>query len=391
VGAAAADRFVVRVGREVHPVHLWVLAMLRSGIGKTRILERLSAPFQAAQADLRQASAGKQIARRVDRRIAIAERNRLHRRLQHLLPGNPDVAAERESIRGQLLAVEGEVDQLQDIPEPTLLSDDATVPALVRLMAAEGGPVALLSAEGSTFFRTLTGATGSEPIEPILQAHSAEAIRVHRVSRPAISIERPALSLLLGTQPTVVRGLLRTSGFAGRGLWERILFVEPESLEHSPGRRGADAPGLADGMFNSLIRSLLALPIQTPIELRLADDAHELLRLYSEEVAARFSAGDLAEEYIQGWAYKLRGNVIRLAALLHIARNSDEPPRRVSRECLEGAIAIIGKCLRQATTRPTRAPLSTGFSGSVLPRQPSVTSSAASSGGFARRSFCVRP
>jgi len=347
VGAAAANRFIVRVGREVHPVHVWILGMLLSGIGKTRVLERLSAPFQAAQASLREGSGGKQIARKVDRRIAEAERNRLHRRLQHLLPGNPDVAAERDSIRSTLLQLEGEIESLRDLPEPTLLSDDVTIPALVQLMAAEGGPVALLSAEGSTFFRAINAAAGSEPIEPALQAYSAEPIRVHRVSRPAISIERPALSLMLGTQPTVVRGLFRTGGFAGRGLWERFLFVEPEPREGSTDGGGGDPSGLACGMYASLIRSLLARSIHAPTELRLSDDALQLLQTYSEEVASRFGDGDLSEEFIQGWAYKIRGNVIRLAAILHIAENSDEQ-QRISRKSLEGAIAVMAMCITHA-------------------------------------------
>jgi hypothetical protein len=100
-------------------------------------------------------------------------------------------------------------------------------------------------------------------------------------------------------------------------------------------------------MYASLIRSLLARSIHAPTELRLSDDALQLLQTYSEEVASRFGDGDLSEEFIQGWAYKIRGNVIRLAAILHIAENSDEQ-QRISRKSLEGAIAVMAMCITHA-------------------------------------------
>lgn len=346
IGAAAANRVVARVGGELHPVHLWVLALLASGVGKTPMIERISGPMRAAQAELRARAGAKVHERRVDRRILQGERANLTRRVQRLPASNPDVAEERAAVHARLLELEVEIAQLGDLPEPTLICDDMTVPALVQLMGSQGGTMTLVSAEGSAFFRSVAGVAGSEPIEPVLQAYSGEPIRHDRVRR-AVSIDRSALSLILGTQPTVVRHLLRTSTFAGRGLWERLLILEPAPVRRPRVAGDAGAFRLERGMFAGIIAELLARPMAPACELRFSTDAHAVLADYAAQVDQRICDGDLSQPHIEAWANKVRGNTIRLAAILHLAEQHADN-QTIDKRYVESAIKIMTCCISHA-------------------------------------------
>src|SRR4029078_5142104 len=106
-------------------------------------------------------------------------------------------------------------------------------------MADNGEKMAILSDEGG-IFDILAGrySNGVPNLDLFLQAYHGSAYRVDRGSRPAVFLKRPALTLGLSPQPSVLRGLAGAPGFRGRGLLARPCFALPES---TLGRRTLDS------------------------------------------------------------------------------------------------------------------------------------------------------
>jgi replicative DNA helicase len=113
--------------------------------------------------------------------------------------------------------------------EPRLVADDITAEAAASLLAAQGGRLAVLSAEGD-IFATLAGRySGTPNLDVFLKGHAGEMLRVDRKGRPAEYIEHAHLTLGLAVQPGVLRALADMPGFRDRGLLARILFSLPEN------------------------------------------------------------------------------------------------------------------------------------------------------------------
>ena len=67
-------------------------------------------------------------------------------------------------------------------------------------------------------------------IDVFLKGYSGDTIRVDRIGRPSELIQKPALTILLSVQPSVLSQLISNSTFEGKGLTTRFLYALPESL-----------------------------------------------------------------------------------------------------------------------------------------------------------------
>ena len=140
--------------------------------------------------------------------------------------GNPknDI---NEIIR-QVQDLEG---SLPEIPiPPRLFVDDITPEGLVEFMGQQGGRAAILEAEGG-IFELISGlyTNGKANLNVWLKSWSCEKITVDRKSKDTITIDKPALSMVLLPQPDVLRDIGNKDGFRGRGLLGRFLYCLPKS------------------------------------------------------------------------------------------------------------------------------------------------------------------
>src|SRR5690606_7418544 len=93
-------------------------------------------------------------------------------------------------------------------PLPRVLADDATPEALVRLLA-DHGRIAVVAAEGDVL-RIVDGRyarDGAARLGELTRAWSGDPIRVDRIGREPVHVPRPALTLALAVQPSVVPSL----------------------------------------------------------------------------------------------------------------------------------------------------------------------------------------
>ena len=230
-----------------------------------------------------------------------------------------------EDARTELDAAEAAVPSL-----PRLLAADATPEALVRIMASTGGSVAVLAPEGDPLALADGRYSDAARVDELLRAWGGESIRVDRIAREPLRVDRPALTMGVCVQPAALEALQHARVHRGRGLWARIIWCAPD---HGLGRRltGRDVPSLdvvAAQRYARVLRSLAdaAWADGRPTEphvLEPTDEALEIVYTAESVVEAEMGPGG---EYaaIADVAGKLVGQALRLAVLLELAARAED-------------------------------------------------------------------
>ncbi len=226
-----------------------------------------------------------------------------------------------QAARDQLDSAEAAVPTL-----PRVLASDATPEALVRLLAAHGGRIALLAPEGDPL-RISDGrydAAGAARLDELKRAWCGDAIRVDRVSRDPVFIERPALTLALTMQPGVLESLRHRGAFRGEGVLARFLWCVPDA---GLGRRatGRDVPALdtaAAERYARILRRLLDACASERHTLSVAPAALDALYAFEAHIEAGLGTDGFFAD-IADAAAKAHGQAVRLAALLDLARRAE--------------------------------------------------------------------
>ena len=235
-----------------------------------------------------------------------------------------------------------ELAELQEVKPLRLTADDCTPEALTSLLAENGGRMAVISAEGG-IFDILAGRysnSGGANIDVFLKGHPGDTLRVDRRGRRSEHIERPALSVLLMIQPSVLEGIMGNGTFQGRGLTQRFLYCLPASKVGGRPLETRPVPPEKEAAFRAMVYDLLALPVPPADEpvMELSAQAYELFAAFYGLLEPRL-IDDL--EHISEWAGKLCGAILRIAGILHAAQCLHAASQeRISAETMQGAITI---------------------------------------------------
>ena len=341
---AAARRLKVQVRPGYfEPCNLWIVAALPSGTRKSAVLREVMAPLAAWERE--------QAARlEPEIRELKSKRRTLEARLKEL---RQQAAKAKDAERLQELTRESaELEStLPDIPVlPRLWTSDATPERLGALMAEQGGCMAWLSAEGGIFDLLQGRYTNGIPnLDLILKAHSGDAERVDRGGREPVILDNPLLTIGLCPQPDVLRGLARKSGFRGRGLLARFLFLLPRSPLGHRTFETAPIPEAVRAAYHTGLHAMLNWkPTSAEHEndqrhaIRLSKDAHKVWLAFARTIEERMKTGqDL--EHCHDWAGKAPGAAARVAGVLHGIKHAHEEPWAVeiSTETMQAAIRIM--------------------------------------------------
>jgi hypothetical protein len=248
-----------------------------------------------------------------------------------------------ESLRRELLDEEA---ALPEVPKALRLwAQDITPEKLGQLMADHGEKIAIVSDEGG-LFDILAGrySAGVPNLDLFLQSHAGAPYRVDRGTRPSVFLERPALTIGLSPQPSVLRGLAKAPGFRGRGLLARFLYALPHS---TLGHRTLDPRSVASGVqtgYAEAMGSLLRLAPREdgrPHRLALSPEAYLEWKAFQRHVEDELRDGGMFE-HIRDWASKLPGAVARLAGDLHCADYARRQPEGASVDLgtMDAALAL---------------------------------------------------
>jgi hypothetical protein len=243
-----------------------------------------------------------------------------------------DDALDPEQLEQQMEELLTGLGPIEPSPRPRLLVEDVTPEALAQLLA-EHGRIIAASDEGAAIFENLAGryTHGSTSWDVFNKAHSAADLVVDRKSSGPVIVWDPSLTLVITTQPKVLRDLWGKPGTEGRGVLARPLYSLPAPVYETGRTPAADADVLSQ--FDARVRALfedapeLALDEDgrpQPVTLRFDPAGEMVFEEYERELAQErreLGTSDEAEReaaYL-GWLSKLAGQTARLAACLHAA------------------------------------------------------------------------
>lgn len=310
-------RIEIQAGKDwIEPVNLFVACLLPPASRKSAVFAEALRPLRKIERELIKDSAP-EIAR------AVQERKIREKELSSLESKAAKGCQESFEAAGKLA-----VELAMNPPpvKPKLIIDDTSPEAAEVALSEQSGRLIVAGAEGGLFDILAGRYSGSINIDLFLKSHSGDDLRVDRLSRESIFIEKPTLTLAYAVQPEVIRGLSDKPAFRGRGLIGRFLYAVPES---NLGSRLIDADGVPPGLaleYELLFRRLMRLncSLDDPSILVMAPNAYDLFIEFRSEVELML-ADDGRLSSFPDWGGKLCGLVARLAAVLHVSRVESDP------------------------------------------------------------------
>jgi hypothetical protein len=313
----------------VEPTNLYVGVMQPPANRKSEVFRRATAPIYVHEKQLRLA-AGPAVA-------AAASQLRCDEARLKIL--EKKIAAGDEGSRDEAIELAKRIATNPPVTLPALIVDDTTSAELAKLMQANDSRMASFSAEGGVF-DIMAGKLGGTPdFDIYLKAHSGDVFRQNRVTRAAISMDRPLLACCYAFQPEHARNLSESEQLRGRGLLGRFLFSIPKSLM---GSRSAIGPQVDEAVEANYRRTLDSI-------LRCSPGVIELHALAVAGYEAWFNEveGMLAEDgelsSLRDWGGKLVGATIRIAGILHAiqhAHATDPAKRPLDEDTFGNAVQI---------------------------------------------------
>ena len=241
----------------------------------------------------------------------------------------------------EIIVMQNELADLEEnaVGPVTLLADDVTTEALVKLMNENHDRIAIASAEGG-IFGMMAGRYSSQPnIDIFLKGYSGESYTSHRVSGRVETLKEPLLTLILMVQPTVLMEALGNREFRERGLMARFLYSMPES---KVGKRRYRTMAIDENVrkaFYDLLNELLECrKWEHPKTIYLSEEADRLGEAFYNEIETT-----LFSEYeeMSDWIGKLYGQTMRIAGILHVVKYRLKSAEvKVEAETMKDAIAI---------------------------------------------------
>lgn len=241
----------------------------------------------------------------------------------------------------EIVALQNELAELEEnaVKPITLLADDVTTEALVKLLNENNEKIAIASAEGG-IFGMLAGRYSTQPnLDIFLKGFSGEAYTSHRASGRVEVLREPLLTLILMVQPAVLMEALNNREFRERGLMARFLYSMPGSKIGKRRYRTMPIDEKARKDFHDLIDELLECQTWEHEKIiYLSDEADKLGEEFFNEIEVT-----LYSEYgeMEDWIGKLYGQTMRIAGLFHVIKYRLEAAEvKVEAETMKNAIAV---------------------------------------------------
>jgi hypothetical protein len=165
------------------------------------------------------------------------------------------------------------------------------------------------------------------PLDAVLKGYDGGAIRVDRISRDPIYIERPALTLLMTPQPVILDRFAEIPEFRGRGFLARCCFVLPASLVGSRMYKNRPIDSAVRRRYAGIVKDIARFPIADPAQvprLLLEREPLEIWTEFADQLEkAQAEGSELAG--LRDWASKHAGRAARIAGLFHMVKHHRLP------------------------------------------------------------------
>jgi len=227
--------------------------------------------------------------------------------------------------------------------EKSYTTADATLEALVGLLAVNPG-VAVVADELAGWIASYDqyrGGKGADR-EHFTSMWSNETVQVHRLGRDTVFVPDPVVSVIGGIQPDRLSELRHRAG-ASDGFVDRFILIRHDLRPSRWRDEGISTETLAPVV--ELVRTLDALPaVVRPIDdqersaVQLAPEARPVWQAWFDRNAALIESTD---GQLGGSYRKLPMQLGRIALVLHLLWNPDDPLRMLSRDELLVAIEVV--------------------------------------------------
>lgn len=319
---------VIVKGRHKEHLSFFNVIGLGSGNRKSEVVRTLRSPLAEIESDL--------IAQVKPLRSSQIQERKTYEQALDGLQSKARSKGVTPSLMADIQTATEKLDKCKVQPLPKIFADNVT-PERHQALIAENGSSSIIEPEGG-FFEGLSryGNNKSAQVDYLNKSYGGEGFRVDRQGGDSIIAERPHCVLHFSIQPHLVMAIQNNADFVGTGFANRFLFSLPQSLI---GKRSLDSPPVNAGLLSgwkmsieSLFKSCHSQPIR---QLTLAPAAYAIFRDFSEQLEPQLVTQLLP---IQGWASKLPGALVRIAALYELA--IDPSASVISADNLKAAVAL---------------------------------------------------
>jgi len=326
LAVATQRKFQVRSdGQHCEPLSLYCLTAMAPGERKSSVLRFLRQPLTAWETQQRE-----ELTPIIREKAAARKAAEARAQLLSTQAAKADDSIARQDLVREVVKLQGEMPEVPSLP--MLTTSDVTLEALAVEMSRQDERMGVVADEGG-IFEILAGlySRGVPKLDLALQGFDGGEVRVVRSGKDAITLFRPALSMVLAVQPSVLQEAAENKAFRGRGLIQRFIFAVPKGrlgyrdLPQQP----IPIPDSIPGLWQDLVFSLLGQEQQRddagqPVArtITLEPDAAAIWKGFQRAMEQQMQPeGRWAFE--TGWASKFPGAVARIAALLHAGSCAD--------------------------------------------------------------------
>lgn len=210
-------------------------------------------------------------------------------------------------------------------------------------MEQQGERMSVISTEGGFLYDFGNGYKKTEDVSFVLKAHDGDQSDFHRMSGRSNVLEKPALSIVLTTQPRVIEKFIKNEEFREKGLVARFLITNhDESMLGTYNVEDKDIPEEITQKYKNLILKMLERETPTlPYALILSTEAYLEYLKY-----VKHTANKRPNEWynMRDFGGKSAGTMLRIAGLLHCAITDIPEIEEISVDTIKNAIEIMN-CL----------------------------------------------
>jgi hypothetical protein len=240
---------------------------------------------------------------------------------KELLKLEPD-DVEFTKIKKQAVVFKSQLNAFEkQMSDPALSVDDITVEKLAMVLYRNDECIASLSADAGGIVQNLLGRYNKKDQTDdsiYLKTFSWDYIRVDRVGRPSLTLQKPCLSLLWFTQPETITALLETKSLTSGGFLPRVMVCQTGcDLVEEPEEVPAINP-LLSVAYNNSIRTLIQFfrLRKQPAIIQPTKEVRNFLREHHNQLIRRRKS-DLKD--VRSFAARWTEWAWRIAACLHAA------------------------------------------------------------------------
>lgn len=226
-------------------------------------------------------------------------------------------------------------------PMRRYVGGDVTPEALPEVMQENEGATSILDDEGE-LLELLSGRYQERPnLDALLKGFTGSVISITRRGRSVV-VNNPALSVLLLSQPYILKTLLSDERMVGKGLLARFLISEPEPLREYP----EEEPAIPETVIQRYRAAMERLMDMQPSTLDLTPEARDVFFGFRSEWRKR-QWEDWEPLKSADFIGKIGANTARLAGIMHLLSDKgDEIGAGTMRRAVQLMRYFIGHALR---------------------------------------------